>query len=241
MGYSQGCANGLVAETILHGGTPEQQRLLAGLRTRNLLFGAHNGSAHSTCGDGKFLRAMTEAEEFLKFHQAHFSKECSDLFLHNLSMFLNSKEAAQVMGGVQSLSHTGCVAMWREAQQKSDVPTCSVRGVCEPENTPEILEMLSSILTKQLESPLHDTQVSEADCVAHPIWVRNSNAALMKRCDMGGYVQRTHHWSPLIKAVSFLTTERDEERCVFFSPKDRHVFPWVEVNARFGVIAAMEG
>ena len=33
-----------------------------------------------------------------------------------------------------------------------------------------------------------------------------------------------------------ITTERDVERCVFYAPKDRHVFPWVEVNARFGVI-----
>lgn len=38
VGYSQGCANLLRAECMLKGGTPEQQRLLKGLVTRNLLF-----------------------------------------------------------------------------------------------------------------------------------------------------------------------------------------------------------
>ena len=51
LGYSQGCANALTAESTMRGGTPEQRKLLDGLRSRHLLFGAHNGSAHADCGE----------------------------------------------------------------------------------------------------------------------------------------------------------------------------------------------
>jgi hypothetical protein len=53
---------------------------------------------------------------------------------------------------------------------------------------------------------------------------------------MGSYAQATHHWSPLLYASDFVTTERDRERAIYDFPKDRHIFPWVEVNARFGLI-----
>ena len=53
---------------------------------------------------------------------------------------------------------------------------------------------------------------------------------------LGGAIQRTHHWSPLSDEVQFVSTKRDEENGVFLCAKDRHVFPWVDVNARFGII-----
>lgn len=53
---------------------------------------------------------------------------------------------------------------------------------------------------------------------------------------MGGSVQRTHHWSPLDEEVAFVKTKRDIQRAAFECAKDRHVFPWVDVNARFGFI-----
>ena len=36
--------------------------------------------------------------------------------------------------------------------------------------------------------------------------------------------------------VLFLTTSGDDPLAMFDTPKDRHVFPWLEVNTRFGVI-----
>jgi hypothetical protein len=65
-------------------------------------------------------------------------------------------------------------------------------------------------------------------------------AAVLERCDMGCCVQRTHHWSPLKYATDFVTTPRDRELMIYDFPKDRHVFPWVEVNARFGVIGVQD-
>jgi len=102
---------------------------------------------------------------------------------------------------------------------------------------PESLQMLSKVLLAQMEySKAQDTQVAEEEAVAHPIGVRNANAEMLARTDMRSAVQRTHHWSPLKDEVVFLETERDSKSAVFDSPKDRHIFPWLEVNARFGVI-----
>jgi hypothetical protein len=53
---------------------------------------------------------------------------------------------------------------------------------------------------------------------------------------MGSYPQATHHWATLTKEVDFVTTTQDQELAVYESPKDRLVWPWIEVNARFGRI-----
>lgn len=53
---------------------------------------------------------------------------------------------------------------------------------------------------------------------------------------IGGAIQRTHHWSPLEDEVKFVQTQLDIDRGTFLCAKDRHVFPWCDVNARFGFI-----
>jgi hypothetical protein len=45
------------------------------------------------------------------------------------------------------------------AQHLPNVPTSVLRGVLEEHTTPESLQMLSNLLTKQAGSPLHDSQV----------------------------------------------------------------------------------
>jgi hypothetical protein len=75
------------------------------------------------------------------------------------------------------------------------------------------------------------------DAVGYPVYHLNRNGRLVKRCAVGeGAVQRTHHWSPLAYEVEFVRTARDIEMASFDCAKDRHVFPWVEVNKRFGFI-----
>ena len=102
---------------------------------------------------------------------------------------------------------------------------------------PESLEMTSNLLTKQSGSALHDSQVHVYDAVGHPVYTINRNGRILKNCDVGeGAVQRTHHWSPLSDEVEFVRTQRDVERATFECAKDRHVFPWVDVNVRFGFI-----
>ncbi|MDY0000332.1 MAG: hypothetical protein RBU30_03460 [Polyangia bacterium] len=236
IGYSQGCPNGLRAEALLLGGTPDQQGLAARLVSRNLLFSATNGSAHGTCGDMKFLRAMIDLDRFLKHYQAVFSSRAIRLALSNIGLLLDSKPFVHSLGGVDSLSHTGVAALARDGQWKTDVPTSIVRGIVETATLPEALEMLSNVLTKQIESDQHDTQVTITEAVGHPVWVQSPMGEVLKGCDMGCLVQRTHHWSPLKDATSFVTTPRDRALYIYDFPKDRHVFPWVEVNVRFGII-----
>jgi len=236
IGYSQGCANGLMAESRMLGGSPDQQSIVSGLRCRNLLFSAINGSAHGTCGDWKFLRAMVEGDKFLKYYQAVLSRKAIDFALRNIKMLLDSRPFVHSLGGIASLSYDGVRALGRDGQFRGDVPTTIIRGIVEPENLPEALEMLSNWLTQEVGSTEHDTQVTAWEAVGHPVWVGSEYGRLLQRCDMGGLVQRTHHWSPLSYAIDFATTERDRRLGVYDTPKDRHVFPWVEVNARFGII-----
>ena len=97
--------------------------------------------------------------------------------------------------------------------------------------------MLSKLLTKQSGSHLHDSQVHAYDAVGYPVYHHNRNGSILKRCAIGeGTVQRTHHWSPLSDEVEFVQTTKDIKMGSFDCAKDRHVYPWVEVNARFGFI-----
>jgi len=40
----------------------------------------------------------------------------------------------------------------------------------------------------------------------------------------------------LKEEVEFIRTSRDHDLASFDCAKDRHIFPWVDVNARFGFI-----
>lgn len=107
----------------------------------------------------------------------------------------------------------------------------------EDHTTPECLEMISHLLTKQSGSALHDSQVHAFDAVGHPVYHHNRNGRILKQCDVGeGAVQRTHHWSPLSDEVEFVRTAKDVDMGSFDCAKDRHVFPWVDVNVRLGFV-----
>jgi hypothetical protein len=64
LGYSQGCANALMSESMLLSGSPEQQHLLSkngGLVCRQLLFSASNGSLHGPAMDRKVQSLISMA------------------------------------------------------------------------------------------------------------------------------------------------------------------------------------
>ena len=175
-------------------------------------------------------------EDALKYQQGYFSKAFISNVLNNINDFMDSSAFHKFIGGAQSFLLEGQRAFWREAQHLPYVPTTVLRGVMEDHTTPESLEMMSSFLTKQSGSSLHDSQVHVYDAVGYPIYTRNRNALVLQGCDMGGSIQRTHHWSVLDKEVQFVRTKRDIQRATFECAKDRHIFPWVDVNARFGII-----
>ena len=240
LGYSQGCANILMAESSLLSGSPAQQELLATgnskLVCRQLLFSAANGSMHGEASNTKAQKLIVMCEDALKYHQAYFSRAFISYTLEALNGMMDSAHAQKFFGGAHSMLPDGVKAFWREAQHLPNIPTCVLRGVLEEHTTPESLDMTCNLLTKQSGSALHDSQVHVYDAVGHPIYTKNRNGKILQACDMGGSVQRTHHWSPLEAEVEFIRTRRDEDLCVFDCAKDRHIFPWVDVNARFGII-----
>lgn len=245
IGYSQGCANVLMAETNLLSGTPAQQSEIlspqTGLVCRQLLFSAANGSRHGPASNKKMQRLIVMMEEFFKYQQGYVSRALQSTFLEVIINFMDSAQFQKLMGGVQTFMSDGARAFWREAQHLPHVPTCTLRGVLEEHTTPECLEMVANMLTKQAGSELHDSQVHVFDAIGHPVYHNNRNARLLERCDVGqGAIQRTHHWSPLSDEVSFVATQRDAEMALFECAKDRHVFPWVDVNVRFGFIQYAE-
>ena len=163
LGYSQGCANALLAESNLLSGSPKQQQALSksngGLICRQLLFSAANGSFHGPAMNKKVQLLISMCEDFFKSQAGYCSRALTSTVLETLNSLLDSSSFHKTMGGAQGFLPDGCRAFWREAQHLSDVPTCTLRGVMEAHTTPESLEMISHLLTKQSGSALHDSQV----------------------------------------------------------------------------------
>lgn len=221
-------------------GTPLQQQQVSdskGLVCRQLLFSAANASIHGPASEMKVQRLIVMVEEFFKYQQGYFSRALQSAFLDVVINALDSSQFHKIMGGAQSFLADGSRAFWREAQHLAHVPTCTLRGVLEDHTTPEALEMLSNALTKQSGSALHDSQVHVYDAVGYPVYHHNRNGRILEKCDVGrACIQRTHHWSPLNEEVAFIATPRDGKMSSFDCAKDRHILPWVDVNARFGFI-----
>ena len=186
LGYSQGCANSLTAESLLLSGTPRQQQYLNKLVCRQLVFSAANGSAHGPAMEAKIHRLFVMCEEFFKYQQGYCSRAFISTVLEVLTGVMDSAAFQKVIcGGGGTFLHEGNRAFWREAQHLAHIPTSVLRGVQETYNTPESLEMISNLLTKQAGSPLHDSQVHVYDAVGHPVYTLNRNGRIMKKCDMG--------------------------------------------------------
>lgn len=240
IGYSQGCANGLLAESFLRGGTPDQQRALERFVGRNLLFSAANGSVHGTCGTEKMLKAMVEGERFLKAYQARYSRQLVDLFLKALQAVLDSRQFVETVGGAHSLTIERAIALHRDGQFVPWVPTSTTIAQVSRERLPEALEWLYFMHEHQNPGVLHDSQVPSDEAQGHATRVVNERTEAFARCDIGSFVQATHHWSPLTVEIEAVTTERDRTLAVYQGPKDRHVLPWVEAHARFGRIRRID-
>ena len=236
IGYSQGCANALAAESMLRGGTPDQAALLDRLVCRNLLFSAFNGSAHGTFGSEKFVIALIQGERFLKYYQVRYSSEVVGAFMRIARAVVESPVFVRVLAGVHSLTAARAFDFHREMQIVEHAPTSTLRGVAEESDLPETLELTYYLLRHMSSGAEQDTQVLATDAIGGSTRVLNDTTRLLQRCDMTSMRQAIHHWSPLLEETRFVTTPRDKERRVYDSPKDRHVFPWVEVNARFGLI-----
>jgi hypothetical protein len=179
---------------------------------------------------------MDLGERYLKHYQALYSREAVENVLRIFKGVLDSKPFVAVLGGADSLTFERARVLHRDGQFLDRVPTSYTRGVVTEEGVPEMLEFLFYMLRAQHEGGDQDTQVMITDAIGHSTLVKNDYTEVLGRCDMGSLPQATHHWATLTKEIEFVTTERDRLRAVYESPKDRLVWPWVEVNARFGRI-----
>lgn len=229
LGYSQGCANALTAESRLVTGTPDERALVKGLTSRLLLFGCHNGSTHGELADNKIEQALVDIE------LSPFGEGLSSEALSMVHALMGSNASALVFGGINSLSHSGVLSLWRDGQFRPDTPSFGVIGALDPVSMPDSLKLMSMLLSRQSGS-LHDSQVTVKEAQVKSIHVRNDNSDRLSNFGIDGSVQRCHHWSPLEKESAMLITRRDRERLVFESPKNRHVEPWIECMVRFGLI-----
>ena len=236
VGYSQGCASALLAESMLLGGVPEERGLLDTLVARNWLFSAANGSAHGSAGLQKYLRAMSHGERLLKHYQGIYSQTVIDGALTLAAKVFDSPLFVHFLGGAQSISYERALELQRDAQLRYDVPTSTTRAVVTLERVPQALEMFCRLLDAQTGGADHDTQVVVEDAAGYAARISNQATRNFARTIIPSMVQATHHWAPLQREVVYLKTERDRRLAVYDSPKDQLVWPWVEVNARFGRI-----
>ncbi|KAF4754167.1 hypothetical protein FOZ63_004697, partial [Perkinsus olseni] len=132
LGYSQGCANALRAETTVQTGTPEEYDLIHNrLVGRMLIFSAFNGSVHGKLGDDKVQAVIMDLEYFMKLLQAHFSSQFAGSALNLFTSALASRLVTDLLVGVQSLTHEGVFTLWRDGQFKQSTPTVAMRGAVE--------------------------------------------------------------------------------------------------------------
>ncbi|MCB1189038.1 MAG: hypothetical protein H7A23_13820 [Leptospiraceae bacterium] len=236
LGYSQGCANALTAEDLMIGGTPVQRKKIELLKTRNFLYGAANGSVHGDTANLKYFRFAKQIELLVRDYKKNLSPYFQELLFEVISLVVASRRLVHITGGMSSVSSKASLNLAIYGQFGSDIPSSSVRGVVDKSTLPEANEMLSNLLAIQSGNKNHDTQVEVQDAVPYFTHLDTDVSKMLKKNDMGSFIQATHHWAPLLEEVEFLTTERDRELAIYDTPKDRHVFPWIEVNARFGII-----
>merc|ERR1719316_944584 len=154
----------------------------------------------------------------MKRLQAVLSQSVIYAVLKVVNTALASRPMLNVLSSAGVMKPHGAHALWRDAQYL-EIPTMKAQGV----------------------ASAHDTPVSLQESQVVPMITRNAHTDRFARCVLPGMVQRTHHWAPLLKEVDFAMTPRDKQNCIFDTPKDRHIFPWIEVCARFGVIPRKTG
>ncbi|MBK8482095.1 MAG: hypothetical protein IPL40_13160 [Proteobacteria bacterium] len=236
LGYSQGCANALLAEHLLFSGTPAQQRLLDRLVARNFLFSAANGSPHGSAAMAKLTRAMVLGERLLKPYQATHSWPAIRAVLRGLRALLDTPALIATLSGTHSLSLERARLLHRDGQWAPQVPTSHTRALTTTAWLPDALVYTHHVLNELSGGAEQDSQVLTADAVAAATRVSNQATVAFARSDRASLPQATHHWTPVGPQVAYLTTERDRARAVYDHPVEQLVWPWVETLARFGLI-----
>lgn len=232
LGYSQGCANMMSAESGMYGGTPDDRRCLDRLVARHFMFSALNGSVHAVCGGDLYRRTVIDGEQFIKMVSGTASSALIDLVFTLVRKFLDEPWVTMSLSSVESLSHIGLRRLSLDAQYMPGVISTEIQGVLD-RFFPDALYYVKHAFDVEAHTQ-SDSQVG-IDCAhAWHVYNRNESVDILRREAMPSCTLRAHHWNPLYEEVVWLETEKDKHFAVYHAPEDIHIMPAVEALILFG-------
>lgn len=234
IGYSQGCANMMRAESRMIGGTPQDRSIISRLVSRNFICSAFNGSAHAVCGLQKYKNALIEAESILKSISGTLSKTLADKLFKGIERILDTTFITVSLDSVEALSPEGLCSLSRDAQYQSGVISLETQGAST--QMPEALVIMASHYDKQAHTP-NDSQVDTESAHAYPVFNHNDSVDML--CDeaIPSATLNLHHWAPLVEEVQFIETQLDIENCAYKGPKSIFVTPWIDSLIFMGILS----
>ncbi|MBQ9394160.1 MAG: hypothetical protein IJU23_01415 [Proteobacteria bacterium] len=232
LGYSQGCANMMSAESRMFGGTPDDWHCLDRLVARHFMFSALNGSVHAICGGDLYRRTVIDGEQFIKMFSGTASSELTDLIFKLVQKFLDEPWVTMSLSSVDALSHIGLRRLSLDAQYMPGVISTEVQGVLD-RFFPDALYYVKHAFDVEAHTQ-NDSQVG-IDCAhAWHVYNRNDSVDILRREAMPTCTLRAHHWNPLYEEVVWLETEKDKHFAVYHAPEDIHIVPAIEALILFG-------
>ncbi len=238
LGYSQGCANVMRAESNLYASTPEDRACLDRMVARHFIFSALNGSLHANCGGEIYRRSLISGEKCLKSMSAVSSVALGNMIFRVLRNIMDSPLYTMSLNSVESLSYNGLMELSLDAQYKTSVVSTELQGVIE-EFIPEILDYMYYHYLAQAGKGVcleNDSQVGTKCAHAYHVYNRNDSVDLLREEAVPTCTLKIHHWAPIYQEVAFVETPQDAENAVFRFPKDIHVMPAVEALILFGIV-----
>ncbi len=239
LGYSQGCANMMRAESNLMASTPEDRAKLNNLVARHFLFSALNGSPHATAGVEILRNTLIGVEKVLKSYSAITSTPFTEFIFDLIRKTLDAPIITMSLNSVESLSIDGLEQLSRDGQYTPSVISTEVQGVADV-CIPEVLYYMTSHFYDQTRSDAlpngtpNDSQVGIDAAHGYFPFNRNDSVDILRRESIPSCTLNAHHWFPLYEEVQFIETPLDVQNAVYHAPKDTMLFPAIETLILFG-------
>lgn len=236
IGYSQGCANMMRAESRLMASTPDnRQKLEKYLISRHFVCSAFNGTPHAVCGVDKYHQLLVEGEAILKSLSTTLSKPLSSKIFTSIKRILDTNFITASLSSVEALSPIGLAALARDAQYAPNAVSFETLGVQANEQLPEGLVLMGNHFDKQAHIP-NDSQVGVDSAHAYPVFNHNNSVDILQTQTVPSDTLDIHHWGPLIEEVRFLESPLDIQNCAYKGPKSIYITPWIDTLICLGFL-----
>ncbi len=238
IGYSQGCANMMRAESNMYASTPDDRACLTNLVARHFLYSALNGSPHAVCGGELYRLTLIDGEKYLKTLSATMSSALCNFLFDLLRKFLDSPVIMMSLNSVESLSYNGLTQLSQDAQYTPGVLSTEVQGIIK-EFIPEALDYMTYHFDAQAHID-NDSQVGEDCSHGYHVYNRNDSVDILRREMIPTCTLKSHHWYPVYEEITYIETERDVKDAVYHAPMDIHIMPPIEALILFGKVKVKE-